>query len=287
MSDSDPIVPWGGVVDLTDQVALVTGAGRGIGRAIAEGLAAAGAAVALVARSADQLAETAARIADFGGRSRACPADVTDRDAVGRVVAGVERDLGPVDLLVNNAGVAGPVGPTWEADLCEWWRCLEGNLLGPLVCCRLVLPGMVARRRGRVVNVASGAGCGPVPHLSAYSASKAALIRLTENLAAEAAEHGVSVFAIHPGTVRTEMTEAALRDEAVRKWMPWFVQTFEAGDDVPPARAARLVLFLASGRADALSGRFFDVAEDAEQLVRRAEEVRAQDLYTLRLRRLG
>jgi NAD(P)-dependent dehydrogenase (short-subunit alcohol dehydrogenase family) len=272
---------------LTGQVALVTGGGRGIGRAVAGALAAAGAAVAVVARSADQLAETAALITTAGGRARAYRADVSDRAAMTRVVEAVERELGPVDLLVNNAGVSGPAGPTWEASPDEWWRCLEVNLGGPLLCCRLVLPGMVARRRGRVVNVASGAGCRPIPHLSAYSTSKAGLIRLTECLATEVAGHGLSVFAIQPGTVRTTLAESVLRDEAARRWLPWLVETFEEGRVVPPERAARLVVFLASGRADGLSGRFLDVAEDVEERVRRAAEVNERDLYALRLGRLG
>lgn len=268
---------------LTGQVALVTGSGRGIGRVIAQGLAAAGARVALLARSADELDETEGLIAAVGGRARAYPADVTNRDAVRRSIAAIERDLGPVDLLVNNAGISGPAVPAWGADPSEWWRCLEVNLLGPFNCCRLVLPGMVARRRGRIVNVASTSGLQAVPLTSAYSTSKAALIRLTECLAVEVAEAGVSVFAIQPGTVRTAMTEPALRDEASKIWLPWLVETFEKGRDVPPEEAARLVLFLASGRADALSGRFFDVADDAEDMVRRAEEVKAKDLYLLRM----
>src|SRR5207249_4909632 len=109
-------------------------------------------------RSEGQLVETVARINDEGGRAVAVPADVSDPRAVEAMVHEVVRALGPLDLLVNNAGVSGPLGPVAEGDTGEWWRCQEVNLRGPLLCARAVLPGMIARRRGRIVNVASGAG---------------------------------------------------------------------------------------------------------------------------------
>jgi NAD(P)-dependent dehydrogenase (short-subunit alcohol dehydrogenase family) len=240
-------------IDLKGQIAIVTGGGRGIGRAIARGLAGAGASVAVVARSLDQLAGTVEDIVKMGGRAVAVPADVSDPEAIGRMLLEVERALGPVDLLVNNAGVSGPFGPIAQTDPGEWWRCQEVNLRGPLLCNRAVLPGMVARRRGRVINIASGSGTIAIPYLSAYIVSKTALIRLTEILAAEVAGHGIRVFAIEPGTVRTAMADYALQSEAGRRWLPWFKEIFEQGRDVPPEHAARLVTLLASGRADTLS----------------------------------
>ena len=273
----------GGGNDLTGQVAIVTGGGRGIGRSIALGLASAGASVGVVARSADQIAQVADEIAQARGRGVAVAADVSDSEAVGRMVREVEEVLGPIDLLVNNAGVAGPIGPIVGADLDEWWRCQEINLRGPLLCARAVLPGMVARRRGRVVNVASGAGTVAIPYLSAYVVSKTALIRLTEILAAEVAEHGVRAFAVEPGTVRTAMAESALESEEGRRWMPWFRDIFDQGRDVPPEWAARLVTLLASGRLDALSGRFFTVADDVLGMAERAEREGLGDYQTLRL----
>jgi NAD(P)-dependent dehydrogenase (short-subunit alcohol dehydrogenase family) len=269
--------------DLTGQVAIVTGGGRGIGRAIAIGLASAGASVAVVARSEDEITETASHIAQAGGRAIAFPADVSDPEAVQRMFGEVERALGPVDLLVNDAGLAGPIGPTWEVDPKEWWRCLEVNLRGPMLCSRVVLPVMIARGCGRIVNVASGAGTFAIPHLGAYVTSKTALIRFTEIVAAEIAEHGVKVFAIEPGTVRTGMAEYALGSEEGRRWMPWFRDIFEQGRDVPPDHAARLVTLLASGRADALSGRFFTIADDVLDLADLAGRGELGDGQTLRL----
>jgi NAD(P)-dependent dehydrogenase (short-subunit alcohol dehydrogenase family) len=269
-------------MELTGQVAIVTGGGRGIGRAIATSLAQAGAAVAVLARSADQLAETIAIISNLGGRALAYPTDVTDHTAVQAAVAEIERQLGPIDLLVNNAGSRGPVGPLVECDPDEWWQCVEVNLRGPLRCSRAVLPGMLARRRGRIVNVASGAGTRPIVNLSAYATSKAALIRLTENLAAEVHDAGVRVFAIQPGTVRTTMAESVLNSEEARQRLPWFGAIFEKGQDVPPEAAGRLVVLLASGRADSFSGRFLAVECNVEELMRRANELTA-DALTLRL----
>ena len=272
-------------IDLSDQVAIVTGGGRGIGRAMALALARAGAAVAVVARTAEQLAETVALIEGAGGRAIACPADVTDRVAIERVVAQVEEQLGPVDLLVNNAGAPTPPGPLWESDPDAWWRCVEVNLRGPHLCSRAVLPGMVARQRGRIVTTASGAGLRPWPCVAGYAISKCAAIRFNESLAAETAEHGICAFSIHPGFVHTAMVEACVESPEWEKWLDgFFRKAVEAGRDVPPERAANLVVWLASGGADALSGCYISVDDDVAEMVRRAQEIQQDDLYTLRLR---
>jgi NAD(P)-dependent dehydrogenase (short-subunit alcohol dehydrogenase family) len=268
---------------LIGRVVVVTGGGRGIGKAIALGLAKAGAAVAVAARSEDQLTETVREITRLGCRAISLTADVTDPTAVQKMVVEVEETLGSVDLLVNNAGLAGPIGPTWETDPDTWWRCMEVNLRGPMLCSRAVLPRMIAGGGGRIVNVASGAGTFAIPYLGAYVTSKTALIRLTEILALETAPHGVKVFAIEPGTVRTSMAEHALESEEGRRWMPWFGDIFQRGEDVPPDPAADLVVLLASGRVDALSGRFFTIKDDVVALAERACETGLGDLRTLRL----
>ncbi len=143
--------------ELAGQVAIVTGGGRGIGRAIAQALAAAGASVAGVARSADQLAETVSSITSANGRAIALTADVMDQSAIEHAVAQTEQQLGPVDLLVNNAGSLVAIGPLWEADPKEWWRDMEINLRGTFLCARAVLPSMVARRHGRIINTSAAA----------------------------------------------------------------------------------------------------------------------------------
>ena len=272
-------------IDLRGQVALVTGGGRGIGRAIAQALAKAGAAVTVVARSADQLAETVALIEQAGGRAIAVTANVTDQPVVERMAREVEQQLGPVDLLVNNAGHGGQVGATWEVDSADWWRCIDVNLRGPFLCARAVVPGMMARRRGRIVTTASHTGLGLWPGLSAYAISKAAVIRLCETLAAEIKEYGIRVFAIHPGGVKTALTKSQFLSDAARKWFPEIYDyATQGGSGQPPERAAELVLFLASGRADALSGCFISVGDDVAEMVSRAEEIQQNELHTLRLR---
>ena len=261
-------------------VALVTGGGRGIGQAVALRLAKEGWKVAVTARSADQLQDTVRQGKDHDGQVVAVPADVTNSESVKQMVGQVEAALGHVTLLVNNAGSGGPMGPFRDNDSDQWWQCQEVNLRGPMLCCHQILPGMTARKSGRIINVVSGAGYQAIPDMSAYVTSKTALIRFSEQLAVELQPYGVSVFPIHPGTVRTAMVEEA------RHKHPLIQALLDTGKAVTPDLAAELVVFLASGKADALSGQVFSVDEDPREIVGRALEVQAKQLYSLRLRKL-
>jgi NAD(P)-dependent dehydrogenase (short-subunit alcohol dehydrogenase family) len=272
----------------TEQVALITGGGRGLGRAFAEALAQAGATVAIVARSEDQLRDTAQTIEQAGGRALIFAADVTDRQAIEQVVAEIEQHLGRIDLLINSAGSFRALGSITEIDPDDWWREVEINVRGTFLCTRAALPGMLARGRGRIINIASAAGLRALPTTSAYCLSKTAVIRFSESLALEHGDRGVCAFAMHPGTVRTPLTNYIVESDEIGQRAPWvqqwFQQLYQDGGDTPIQRSVELLLFLASGKADALSGRFIDVDDDLDALVQQAEAIQRDDLFTLRLR---
>ncbi|MEO8392647.1 MAG: SDR family oxidoreductase [Chloroflexota bacterium] len=270
--------------DFSGQVAIVTGGGRGIGRVTAQTLAGAGALVALVARSQAEIDESAALIRQSGGRALAICADVTDPVAVEAMARQVERELGAVDLLVNNAGMVGTPGPTWEADIDEWRRVIDVNLNGPFLCTRAVLPGMIARKRGRIVNVSSSAGRYPVAYGTSYGSAKTALARFSESLADETRAHGISVFTIDPGSVRTNMLNYLIDSEAGQKWLPGIHQyAVEVGVFHSIEQPANLVMLLASGKVDALSGRFFTVDDAMDAVIQKADQIAQDGLYTLRV----
>jgi NAD(P)-dependent dehydrogenase (short-subunit alcohol dehydrogenase family) len=223
-----------------------------------------------------------------GGRAIAVSVDVTDETGVREAIASVQDKLGAVTLLVNNAGVTGPVGPTWELSPAEWWRTMEINLRGVLLWLDAVLPGMVAHCRGRIVNIASNAGAYRWPNVSGYSVSKTAVIKLTENLALELQNKGITVFAVHPGLVRLGLTESALNSEAspdspAGKIAAWVREEIAAGRDLPPERVAKLVVELAGGLGDVLTGRYIDAHNELTDLLARADQIREADLYVLRV----
>lgn len=190
--------------ELDGRVAVVTGGGRGIGRAAALALADAGAAVAVLGRNTDRLAETCAAIREGGGHALALACDVGDLAAVPPVFQVVRAELGPVDILVNNAGISASMKFAETPDE-VWEQILRVNVGGAFACCKAVVPEMIARRWGRIINIASIAGLQGMPYGAAYSASKHALIGLTRSLAGELERYGITSNAVCPGWTDTDM----------------------------------------------------------------------------------
>jgi NADP-dependent 3-hydroxy acid dehydrogenase YdfG len=255
---------------LLNGTAIVTGAGRGFGKAIATRLAREGFAVAMTARTELQISGVAAEITAAGGRALAIAADVTDRAAVARVVEEAEHRLGPITLLVNNAGVPGPFGPLWSVDPDEWWASQAVHIRAPVLFLRSVLPGMTQRRRGRVIIVSAKASRLVAPNLSAYCVGKIAQTRIVEEVAAESKDFGVAAFAIDPGFVYTELAAQTASSPDAQRWLPGMVTRVREKRDDPNAaadlaRCAQRCVDLASGRYDRLSGRYFEMTDDLDR----------------------
>lgn len=274
----------------TPRTALVTGAGRGIGRALAAGLVAAGWSVALLGRTRENLEETArliaptdASAADTGGaedggspRIVVVPADVVDREAVREAVTTAERELGGIGLLVNCAGVIEDAEvPFADDDVEDSWRVVEVNVRGPMLVTHAVLPGMLERGGGRVVNVNSGAAYRPGTSYTGYGISKGALARLTALVDAQYRDQGIRTFDLAPGVVRTDMTESMPTHDDRESWTP-----VEASVD--------LVVAIAAGDLDPLSGRFVRAGTDTvADLVSHTYDVLVADARQLTLKPWG
>jgi NAD(P)-dependent dehydrogenase (short-subunit alcohol dehydrogenase family) len=261
--------------ELAGHVAIVTGAGRGFGKAIATAFAAEGAAVTVTSRSAQQIEQTAAEIRAAGGKALAVAGDVTNRKDVERVVAAARGEFGAATQLVNNAGQAGPFGPIGKLDPDAWWTAQATHVFGPFLYMTNVLPDMIRAKKGRIINVASLGGTRVEPFLSAYCIGKASEIRLTEQVAAEVKPHGISTFAIEPGTVYTEMAESTINDPDAQRWVPGmleFLKNVRANEDPVKgfARCAAMCIRLASGRYDGLSGRYLTPEDDFDALLKAA-----------------
>lgn len=266
--------------ELAGQIALVTGGGRGIGRATAQALATAGASIVITSRSQTELDQTLALIEQAGGRGLAVVADITQQDAVEHLVQQVEAQWGPIDLLINNAGSTTGLGKISDVDPKKWWIDIETSVHGSMLTSHAVLQSMLARQRGRIINVASRIGTVPFPFTSSYSVAKTALIRFTEVLALEVRNQGISTFAIHPGEVPTQITphkgpDSILPDEFIDDYVKQLHDTPELG--------ATLITFLATGKADALSGCFINAHDDLLAMIERAETIQHNHLQRLRL----
>ena len=249
---------------LKGEVAIVTGGGRGIGEAVALALAREGASLVIASRTQAELDRVACGIRAVGAQALAIPTDVSDRWSVAELAKTALSAYGRIDILVNAAGVYGPIGPVWKVDIDEWIQALHTNLVGTLICCRTVLPHMIERRKGKIVNFSGGGATSPLPRFSAYGTSKTAIVRLTETLAKEVNEFNIQANAVAPGMVDTRLQDSVLAAgdgaglllDRVRRLR----ETGEGG--VPPSLTAELVVFLASERADGLTGKLISAPYD-------------------------
>jgi len=230
---------------LKGQVAIVTGGGRGLGRAVAEALAALGASVVVASRNAPELDEVVKSIRRTKGHALAQTADVSDDRQVQELVLATERWVGPATILVNNAGVIEPVAPLARSDAALWLRNVGVNIGGTYLPTRAIIPGMLERGFGRIVNISSGAATQPSHGLTAYAASKAGVVQLTRSLALELEGTGVTAVSYHPGSMDTEM-QGRLRRRSTADFQraDEYRQMETEGKLIDPRRAARVIAYL-------------------------------------------
>lgn len=249
---------------LAGRTALITGGGRGIGAAIAIAFAHEGARLLIASRSEAQLKIVAEQCSSVGAECTVSVADVSVQTAVSSVVSEAIGKLGTVDILVNAAGIYGPIGPIVEIDIDDWVRALHVNLLGTLFTCRAVLPTMIERRTGTIINFSGGGATSPLPRFSAYGVSKAAVVRLTETLAEEVAQYGIRVNAIAPGAVDTALQDEVLSaGERAGELYQRIAALREFGTGGTPISVpVDLAVFLASETSVGLTGRLISAPHD-------------------------
>jgi 3-oxoacyl-[acyl-carrier protein] reductase len=258
--------------ELHGQVAVVTGSGRGFGRAIAVGLAAAGAAVVVSSRTRSEVDATVKSIESAGGQAAGVLADVTSAADVQHLRTVAQERFGPVTLAVHNAGVPWPFGPTWLVDPARWWSAQQVHVLGAMHCIAAFVPGMVERGNGRIIVISSAGGVKVTPYMSGYAVAKATQIRLVQFLGAEGRDVGVAAFAVHPGDELTGISDLTMNDPDAQRWVPWFVGDLtsrkEVGSDGTAGflACAALCVRLGSGRYDRLSGSYLTPDDDLDAL---------------------
>jgi NAD(P)-dependent dehydrogenase (short-subunit alcohol dehydrogenase family) len=274
---------------LAGGVAVVTGASRGLGQAIAGRLVADGAHVVLIARDAAPLAAAGESLRAERPRPDQqvmwLPLDVSHADDVQRMVEYVDAEFGRIDVLVCNAGVYGPKGAIEDVDWSEWVRAIEINLFGTVLCCRAVLPLMRRRHAGRIITLSGGGATQPLPRLSAYAASKAAVVRFTETLAEEVKHDGITVNAVAPGALNTRLLDEVLAAGPDQVGEAFYARAVrqKAEGGTPLEVGVDLVAFLASAASDGITGRLLSAVWDNwRTLPAEAERLSAGDVFTLR-----
>jgi len=270
-------------VKIKDKVAIITGGSRGIGKAVAKAFLQEGARVAIAARSKIEV-ENSVQDLKQAGEIIGIATDVSKEVDVKNLVEQTLRHYGSFDILVNAAGVQGPIGPLIEVDIQEWINNIHTNLIGTVLCCKAVLPIMIDKRRGKIINFSGGGATSPRPNFSAYACSKAAIVRFTETLAMEVKYFGIDVNAIAPGAVNTRMIREIVDagNKAGEKELTEAI-IISQKEGTSPELAAELAVFLASKNSDGLSGRLISaVWDDWQNFDKNISNIKKSSLYTLR-----
>lgn len=274
--------------DLTGRAAVVTGASQGLGLAIARAYVAAGASVLICARDASTIAAAREELVRMGGdetRIVAEAADVANEADVSRVVERAIAAFGRIDILVNNAGIYGPMGTIDEVDWPAWVRAIEINLLGSVLLCRAVVPHMKRQGGGKIIQLSGGGATNPLPRISAYAASKAAIVRFAETLAEELREYHIDVNSIAPGALNTRLLDEVLAAGPERVGASFYQRSIEQKESGGAGleRGAALALFLASAASDGITGKLLSAVWDPyTELPQHLDDLTKTDIYTLR-----
>jgi 3-oxoacyl-[acyl-carrier protein] reductase len=274
---------------LAGRSAVITGANQGLGRTIAEHFVRVGASVLLTARGEELLKQTAAEIAPLavlpGQRVLTRVADVSNEQHCNATATQAFAELKNPCILVNNAGVYGPFGVIEENDWAEWVKAIEINLFGTVLMCRAFLPYMRAAKYGKIINLSGGGATAPLPRISSYAASKAAVVRFTETLAEETRDAGIDVNAIAPGALNTRLMDDLIAAGPEKVGASFFERMTKVRDSggTPLEKGADLTVFLASAASDGITGRLLSaVWDDWANLPATREQLMASDIYTLR-----
>lgn len=273
---------------LTGRNAIITGASQGLGRAIAEAYVAAGANVLLCARDGQLIQDVRAEL-----MSRAMPeqrvevvaADVSNVADVQRLAETAFALFPQVHVLVNNAGIYGPMGPIEDVDWAEWVRAIEINLMGSVLCCRALVAHFKAHRYGKIVQLSGGGATQPLANISAYAASKAAIVRFAESLALETKDLGIDINAIAPGALKTRLLDQLLANDPDQVGRDFYNRMAKLKDQggTPLEIGAALAVYLGSPASDGISGKLLSAQWDPwESLQDHADALRQTDIYTLR-----
>ncbi len=269
---------------LQGKVSIVSGAGRGIGAAIAVSFAREGSELVLISRTMHELEQVAQQVRKYGRRAVVIEADVSLTEQVENIFEVTTQEFGRIDVLVNNAGIQGPIGPLIDNDITEWFESVRINLFGNFLLTRMAIRSMKEQRSGKIINISGGGATSSRPYFSSYAVSKAAIVRLTEVISDEVKEYNIQVNAIAPGSVNTRMLHEIIKagDAAGKEAAVSARKQLKTGG-VPPEKAAALAVFLASSDSDGITGRLLSAVWDKwPETPKHLSEIAASDVYMLR-----